>query len=177
MVPQAHKWLVPVSMKRWGQTFCHTMKKEEAHLCPASICLLDGERRPAPAAMPIQRAQLFFPLLNKTHPLCQVSLHGALCMGSPLLCRGHQKSHPKGSAFGATKPPPVQAQPHRQRASGSAVSRLQPRVASIITQGLFRFTPAKDFTHSPNPGRGQGSGDRVSCACELLGFPGAETLV
>ena len=74
---------------------CHTMKKEEAHLSPASIRFLDGKRRPAHAAIPIPHVhQLFFPLLNKTHPLRRVSLHGALLTRSPspAICQGTRKA-------------------------------------------------------------------------------------
>lgn len=70
-------------MRRWGQT-CHTMKKEEEHLPPASMHFLDGKRGPARAAIPIPCLHhLFIPLLNKKHPLCRVSFHSALLKGSP----------------------------------------------------------------------------------------------
>lgn len=58
----------PVSVRRLRWTFCHTMKKEEAHLSPASICFLDGKQRPVHAAHPIPSShQLPLPLLNKIH--------------------------------------------------------------------------------------------------------------
>lgn len=83
--------------------------------------------------------------------------------GLPLPCRslGDPQSPPKAAQhFELLKPPPAQrtkpaagsgAQPHRQRASGSVVSRPWPRVASIITQRLSRFTPAEDLARSPKP--------------------------
>lgn len=155
-------------MRRPRWTFCHTVKREEAHLSPTSKHFLEGKQRPVHAANPIPSShQLSLPLLNKIHPVLWVSLHRALQKGSPALhFTGDQRTTQRQLRFGAVKPPPA------QRSKAAVGSGLSPQAQSIWLgrvlaaamggtnndpEALSIYT-CQGFGPFPKLGRAQGSG-------------------